>query len=68
VESFLSFDQYGKYYGNRAEFYQYDKDFAAKIGIVKPAKAANSLNKTIPTKPNAVNATADPVLKPATEK
>lgn len=69
LESFLSFDQYGKYYGNRAEFYQYDKDFAVKIGLVKPANAANSLHKTIPTKPNAADATAtDPVLKPATDR
>ena len=69
LERFLSFDQYGKYYGNRAEFYKYDKDFAAKIGLAKPGDAANPLNKTLSTKPNAANATAaDPVLKPATDK
>lgn len=58
LESFLSFDQYGKYYGNRTEFYKYDKDFAAKIGLVQPNKVVNPLDKTVSTKTNAETATS----------
>ncbi|QNF34174.1 hypothetical protein HUW51_16125 [Adhaeribacter swui] len=52
LESFLSFDQYSKYYGSRSEFYQYDKDFAKSLGLVK----STSSDK----KPNT-----DQVLKPS---
>lgn len=69
LESFLSLDQYGKYYGNRTEFYNYDKDFAAKIGLVKPRKETNPLERTVPAN-TSVDATAanDPVLRPDTNK
>lgn len=65
LESFLSFDQYSKYYGSRSEFYQYDKDFAAKIGLTKPSKQNNELNKIISAKNPGEGTSSNPVLKPA---
>lgn len=44
LESFLSFDQYSKYYGNRSEFYKYDKDFARNIGLVKSTPSEKKPN------------------------
>ena len=55
LESFLSFDQYSKYYGNRSEFYKYDKDFAKNIGLVKSA-------------PSERKPTTDQVLRPSVNR
>ncbi len=55
LESFLSFDQYSKYYGNRSEFYKYDKDFAKNIGLVKSTPSER--------KPNT-----DQVLRPSVNR
>lgn len=69
LESFLSFDQYGKYYGNRSEFYKYDKDFARNIGLATSKNPSSPLNETIATERSVQNATAsDPVLKPSTNR
>ncbi len=46
LESFLSFDQYSKYYGNRSEFYKYDKNFAKNIGLVKSSDVKNATEKS----------------------
>ncbi|PSR52432.1 hypothetical protein AHMF7605_02275 [Adhaeribacter arboris] len=64
LENFLSLDQYGQYYGNRSEFYKYDKDFAKSLGLSKSKKTSNPLSKSIGN--NSTNTTAsDPVLRPA---
>lgn len=69
LESFLSFDQYGKYYGNRSEYYKYDKDFAAKIGLIKPVKESNPLNGMASSNGSLENtSTNNSVIKPNTNK
>ena len=69
LESFLSFDQYGKYYGNRSEYYKYDKDFAVKIGLVKPAKESSPLSRTVLSNTDLEGTSNNsPVLRPTTNK
>ncbi|RDC61993.1 hypothetical protein [Adhaeribacter pallidiroseus] len=59
LESFLSVDQYSKYYGNRSEFYKYDKDFAKNIGLVKSTDAKSTSQKS---------ANAGQVLRPTVNR
>lgn len=63
LESFLSFDQYSRYYGNRTEYYDADKNFAAKIGLIKPG-VNYSINEPVSANRNPNNGSEDPVLKP----
>ncbi|MDQ3290829.1 MAG: hypothetical protein M3Q05_06005 [Bacteroidota bacterium] len=67
LESFLSFDQYSQYYGNRADYYKSDKDFAKNLGLTKSRKQVNPLSKTIKDK-SGNTAVSDPVLKPTVNR
>ncbi|MDQ4138895.1 MAG: DUF4890 domain-containing protein [Bacteroidota bacterium] len=68
LENFLSMDQYSQYYGNRSEFYKYDKDFARKIGLTKSQKQNNPLSKNIPNGSFQTSTASDPVLKPTVNR
>ncbi|QMU28999.1 hypothetical protein [Adhaeribacter radiodurans] len=67
LESFLSFDQYGRYYANRPDFYKYDKDFAKNIGLAKSKKQENTLNKAV-TNESLNTSASDPVLRPSVNR
>ena len=66
LESFLSFDQYSRYYSNRSDYYDSDKDFATKIGLIKPGK--NTSENGISSKHSAEKTISDPVLRPSVNR
>jgi len=39
LANILSSDQYSSYYSSRSQYYKFDKDFAAKIGLIPSATA-----------------------------
>jgi len=39
LANILSADQYSAYYSSRSQYYKFDKDFAAKIGLIPSATA-----------------------------
>ena len=62
LQSFLSNDQYSSYFGSRANYYKYDKDFASQSASIlltnsvqNPAPARANDATIAPTKPKPIN-------------
>lgn len=68
LESFLSSDQYSKYFSSRKQYYKADKDFAAQIGVKNTATVkTEKVNLPIGTKAPVVKASTT-VLKQSDTK
>ena len=62
LQAFLSNDQYSSYFGSRASYYKYDKDFASQSASIlltnsvqNPAPARANDATIAPTKPKPIN-------------